>query len=77
MGDEKPYSDLIKQLKIIIKRVVLGKINYEYGKEMDEIFGKDPAVTPLVTASGTSAGNKRKIENDSDDSHESLENETV
>ena len=44
---------------------------------MDEIFGKDPAVTPLVTASGTSAGNKRKIENDSDDSHESLENQTV
>lgn len=54
-----------------------GKKNFDYMKELDEIFGKDPAITPVVTASSTSAVvNKRKHENDSDSSLESKKSET-
>ncbi|CAC5410215.1 unnamed protein product [Mytilus coruscus] len=50
-----------------------GKKSYEYEEQMDEIFGKDPAVTPIVTASSTSSGNKRKIDDSADQSLQKFE----
>ncbi|CAC5358859.1 unnamed protein product [Mytilus coruscus] len=67
-GRWKTLLRAYKAIKDNNKKSGAGKKSYEYEEQMDEIFGKDPAVTRIVTASSTSSGNKRKIDDSADQS---------
>lgn len=43
---------------------------------MGEIFGEDPAVTPILTGSNTSSGNNKKIDDRGDQSLQKIWNKT-